>query len=125
MVLANKKKFFIIAGLTVLPLVMAEVALISSRASIKPTIASAYHFDLDENNSPELTDGEGTWTEERRNVTWEYHNASDNPNGHITLNHQGYFGVSSTTINGLTGVENVTATFTGGENCELWVFFCF
>ena len=121
MVLASKKKFFIIAGLTILPLVMAEVALISSRASIKPTIASAYHFDLDENNSPELTDGEGTWTEERRNVTWEYHNASDNPNGHITLNHQGYFGVSSTTINGLTGVENVTATFSGGENSELWL----
>ncbi len=121
MVLASKKKFFIIAGLTILPLVMAEVALISSRASIKPTIASAYHFDLDENNSPELTDGEGTWTEERRNVTWEYHNASDNPNGHITLNHQGYFGVSSTTVNGLTGVENVTATFSGGENSELWL----
>ena len=121
MVLANKKKFFIIAGLTVLPLVMAEVALISSRASIKPSKASAYSYPLDNTNSPELTDGEGTWTDESRNVTWEYHNASDNPNGHITLNHQGYFGVSSTTTNGITGIESVTASFTKGTNGELWL----
>ena len=120
MVLANKKKIFIIAGLTLLPLVMAEVALISSNWSMKPSIAEQETFVLNNDNAPTLSAGEGTMVDEK-NVTWEYHNASDNPSGHVSLGHEGYFGISSSTSWGFTGIQSITVNFTKGTDGELWL----
>lgn len=120
MVLANKKKIFIIAGLTLLPLVMAEVAFISSNWSMKPSVAEQETFVLNNDNAPTLSAGEGTMVDEK-NVTWEYHNASDNPSGHVTLNHKGYFGISSSSSWGFTGIGGLTVNFTGGSGSELWL----
>lgn len=84
--------------------------------SVRPTRASAHTITLNNNNSPDLINGEGT--NDLNGVIWEYHNVSNNANGHITINHQGYFGISSSSNWGYTGIEGITANFSSGE---LWL----
>ena len=71
-------------------------------------------------NSPTLSNGSGTIVDDK-GVVWEYYNASDYSQGHITLNHQGYFGVSSASPYGITGSTDVSANFIAGQNSELWL----
>ena len=71
-------------------------------------------------NSPSLSSGSGTITDDK-GVIWEYYNASDYSQGHVTLNHQGYFGVSSTSPYGITGSTDVSVNFVAGQNSELWL----
>ena len=75
---------------------------------------------LNSSNSPTLTNGEGT-TQDQKNVTWEYHNASDYASGHVSLSHEGYFGVSQYSPYGVTGISELTITFNAGSAGELWL----
>ena len=79
--------------------------------------ANAYTAILNANNSPSLSSGEGTMVDDR-GVTWEYYNASDYASGHITLNSDSYFGISSSTSYGYTGIDGIRASFSSGE---LWL----
>ena len=119
MKLLSKKKLVSIMCATLLPAAALGAVFYASQDIIRGTRASTYNCTLDENNSPSLSNGEGTMTDEK-NVTWEYHDAFNNSNGHVSLNHDGYFGVSSSTIYGYTGIESITATFSGQDN-ELWL----
>ncbi len=104
----------------VLPLGVVGTLLFAANNSIRPSKASAYSMALTNANSPELTNGEGTMTDDK-NVTWEYHNAADLNNGHVTINHQGYFGVSASTDWGYTAIQELTVNFTAGSSGELWL----
>ena len=75
---------------------------------------------LDSSNSPTLSGGEGTMQDEK-NVTWEYHNAADYASGHVSLTHQGYFGVSHSSMYGISGISEVVVTFNAGSDGELWL----
>ena len=119
MVLSKGKKLFALIA-AVLPLGVVGTLFFASNNSIRPSKASAYTASLTNANSPELTNGEGTRVDEK-NVTWEYHNAADLNNGHITLNHQGYFGVSASSAWGYTAIQELTVNFTAGTNGELWL----
>ena len=116
----NKGKKLIAIFAAVLPLGVAGTILFAANNSIRPSKASAYTATLNNANSPELTNGEGTMTDEK-NVTWEYHNAADLNNGHVSLNHQGYFGVSASTDWGYTKIQELTVNFSAGTNAELWL----
>ena len=84
------------------------------------SVADANTLVLNSANSPVLTDGSATRVDDK-NVTWEYSNASDYVSGHVTLNHQGYFGIASSSVYGYTGISNITANFTNNGNSELWL----
>lgn len=87
---------------------------------VRTSADASYTITLDNDNSPTLSSGgEGTMTD-NKGVTWEYHNASDYNAGHITLNHQGYVGVSQNSQYGITSITSITANFSGGDN-ELWI----
>ena len=103
-----------------LPLAVVGTLFVASNNPFNRSKASAYTAVLDNDNAPTLNNGEGTVVDDK-NVTWEYHNASDLANGHVSLSHQGYFGVSSSTTWGYTGISELTATFTCGEGAELWL----
>lgn len=120
MLLAKYKKVFIAIGISVLPLTIVEAVFLGANSNIRPSKASAYTMVLNANNAPTLSNGEGTMVDEK-NVTWEYHNASDLNNGHVSIGHQGYFGVSSSTIYGYTSISELTVNFTVGTNGELWL----
>ncbi len=75
---------------------------------------------LDTANSPILSSGEGTMQDEK-NVTWEYHNASDYALGHVSLTHEGYFGVSRYSPYGITGISGIVVNFDAGSEGELWL----
>ena len=120
MKIVGKTKCYIVIGLTILPLVIAGAALLHSNNTINPSKASQFNAYLNIDNAPELTAGEGAMTDEK-GVRWEYHNASDYLSGHVSLNHQGYVGVSSSTQWGYTEIDSLTVNFTAGENGELWL----
>lgn len=89
--------------------------------SLTPLAATnARVVNLNSSNSPILSNGSGTIVDSR-GVVWEYYNASDYSQGHITLNHQGYFGVSVSSPYGITGTTDITANFSAGQNSELWL----
>ena len=92
-----KGKKLIAIGATMLPLVAVGTLFFTANNAIRPSKASAFTMSLNATNAPTINNGEGTMVDEK-NVTWEYHNASALNNGHVTLNHQGYFGVSSSRI---------------------------
>lgn len=75
---------------------------------------------LDANNSPELTNGEGTM-EDSKGVTWEYHNAEDYASGHVSIGHEGYFGISSNSAWGLSGIQSLRVDYTADAQSELWL----
>ena len=119
MLLEKGKKIFLV-GAAVLPLVVVGALFFAANNNIRPSKASAYTMSLNNNNSPTLNAGEGTMLDEK-GVTWEYRNASDLANGHVTIGHQGYFGVSSSSQYGYTAISELTVNFTAGTDGELWL----
>lgn len=119
MTFTKGKKIFAI-GATTLPLTIVGTLFFTANSNIRPSRASAFSMALNANNSPMLSNGEGTMTDDK-NVTWEYHNASDLNNGHVSIGHQGYFGISSTTDWGYTAISELTVNFTAGTDAELWL----
>lgn len=117
-----KSKILFGIGLAVLPISIVHTALLGS--SLRATKATVLTTVLNNANSPELANGEGTMTDDK-NVTWEYSNASDLNNGHVSLGHQGYFGISASTDWGYSGIESLTVTFSNGEGDELWLLTSF
>lgn len=115
-----KGKKLIAIGATMLPLVAVGTLFFTANNAIRPSKASAFTMSLNATNAPTLNNGEGTMVDEK-NVTWEYHNASALNNGHVTLNHQGYFGVSSSSDWGYTAISELTVNFTSGTDGELWL----
>ncbi len=113
------KKVLLGIGTGVLPLVMTG-AIFFGANNIRPSKASAHSLILNHGNAPTLVNHAGNKVDEH-NVTWEYYNANDNASGHISLDHQGYFGVSSSTDWGYTGIDSLTVTFSKGTNGELWL----
>lgn len=77
-----------------------------------------YNITLDHDNAPTLTGGVGTMIDEK-NITWEYNDCASDASGHVKVNNGGYFGISSSSIYGYTGIDALTASFTGNE---LWLF---
>ena len=119
MILVKGKKLIAMIA-AALPLGVVGTLFFAANNSIRPSKASSYTASLTSANSPELTNGEGTMIDEK-NVTWEYHNASDLANGHVSIGHQGYFGVSASTDWGYTAIQELTVNFTAGTNGELWL----
>ena len=114
------KKTALLISMTLAPVLAIGILFWNSNPLLNKSKASTYFVALDNSNSPTLDAGEGTMIDEN-NVIWEYNNAANNPNGHITLNHQGYFGVSSSSEYGYTKIEGITAYFTKGTTGELWL----
>ena len=115
-----KGKKLIAIGAAMLPFVAVGTLFFTANNAIRPSKASAFTMSLNATNAPTLNNGEGTMVDEK-NVTWEYHNASALNNGHVTLNHQGYFGVSSSSDWGYTAISDLTVNFTSGNDGELWL----
>lgn len=86
--------------------------------NISPLKAEGYSITLDNSNSPVLSTGDGSMVDSK-GVTWEYSNASDYNSGHISLNNEGYFGVSSITNWAYTGINGIVANFNSDN--ELWL----
>ena len=118
--LISKGKKISVIGAAMLPVMIVGGLYIASNNNIRLSKASAFTMSLNTNNSPTLSNGAGTMVDEK-NITWEYSNASDLANGHISLNHQGYFGISSSSIYGYTNISELTVNFTKGTNGELWL----
>ena len=118
MLVSVRKKILFAIGFAALPISIVHTVFLGAR--FMPSKASQYQTVLNANNAPVLTNGEGTMVDDK-NVTWEYHNASDLVNGHVSLGHQGYFGVSSSTDWGYATISAITVNFTSGENGELWL----
>lgn len=115
------KKIALIVGTVVLPGLVVGSVFVVTNNTFNMSKADTYSITLNNDNQPTLTNGEGTMTDDK-NVTWEYHNASANANGHVTLNSDSYFGVSSITDWGITAIGSVTANFTIGSGSEgLWL----
>lgn len=117
MLLEKGKKIALIVGTVVLPGLVVGSVFVATNNTFNMSKADTYSITLNNDNQPTLTNGEGTMTDDK-NVTWEYHNASANANGHVTLNSDSYFGVSSSTTWAITAISSVTVTFTGNE---LWL----
>ena len=98
-------------------------AIISANTGFNMIKASSFTTTLNSNNSPVISAGAGTMVDDK-GVTWEYSNVSDYNNGHITVNAQGYFGVSSSTTWGYTAINGITANFSTTDN-ELWLLTSF
>ena len=116
------KGFFIATGLlgvTVSAGVLASGSLglfLKRNANGEPP----YTRTLDATNQPTLSSGAGTRTDDV-GVIWEYYNASDYANGHVSLSHNGYVGIKSNTPWGIPGITSITADFTVGTGGELWL----
>ena len=80
------KKIGLIIFASMVPVAAMGMVFASNTNYINKTRASAFNIELNSTNKPTLTDGTGTIID-AKGVTWEYYNASDNANGHITLNH--------------------------------------
>ena len=111
----EKKKAFFVTSVTIAPLLVAGTLFFSSTHPITITKASDDKtMVLNSSNSPILSEGEGTMVDSH-GVTWEYHEASNNVSGHVTLNHEGYCGVSQYSAYGYTGISNIEVTFEAGS----------
>ena len=113
----NGKRIALVIGLAVLPAMVMGTILFTSNNVVKRSRATGPSIVLNNTQQPELTAGEGTLID-TKGVTWEYHNASSYPSGHVTLNDDSYVGVSSSSAYGITAINSVVATFTGDE---LWL----
>ena len=99
---------FAAVGLTA----MNNGVMIGTRADDAPYLSNG--------NSPTLSDGSGTMVDSK-GITWEYSNALDLENGHVSIKHGGYFSISSQSAWGLTGITEVKAEFAADANSELWL----
>ena len=113
----NGKRIALVIGLAVLPAMVMGTIIFTSNNVVKRSRATGLSIVLNNTQQPELTAGEGTLIDPK-GVTWEYHNASSYPSGHVTLNNDSYVGVSSSSAYGITAINSVVATFTGDE---LWL----
>lgn len=114
-----KKSSMINFIITAIELVLLTCTIFSIKVSENKKIGYAdlsYNIVLNHSNAPTLVSGEGTRTD-NKGITWEYHNCS-NYSGHVTLNADSYFGISSSN-HGVTGINNLIANFSG--NGELWL----
>ena len=87
---------------------------------VRTNADTVYTITLNSSNSPTLSSGAGTMVD-NKGVTWEYNNAANYASGHVTLNHEGYLGISSSSSYGITQITDVTATFTASSGEELWL----
>ncbi len=118
MLLTLGKKIALIVGTAVVPTLVVGTLFVADSQMLNPLKADGPTITLDSNIQPELDNtGSGTVTD-AKGVTWEYHNASDYASGHVTLNADSYFGVSSSSSYGITAITSVVANFTGNE---LWL----
>ncbi len=118
MLLTLGKKIALIVGTAVVPTLVVGTLFVADSQMLNPLKADGPTITLDSNIQPELDNtGSGTVTD-AKGVTWEYHNASDYASGHVTLNADSYFGVSSSSSYGITAITSVVANFTGDE---LWL----
>ena len=115
-----KGKKIIAIGATMLPVMVVGTLFFTANNPIRASKASAFTMSLNASNAPALNNGEGTMVDEK-NVTWEYHNASSLNNGHVSIGHQGYFGISSASDWGYTAISELTVNFTAGTDAELWL----
>ncbi len=116
----NKGKKIVAVCATALPLLVISTLFFAANNPLSRSKASTYTTTLNNNNSPVLSNGEGTMTDDK-NVTWEYHNASNLVNGHVSIGHRGYFGISASSDWGYTAIEELTVNFTAGSSGELWL----
>lgn len=65
---------------------------------------------LNDSQKPTLVNGAGTMSDDRGTL-WEYENASNYSQGHVSLGHQGYFGIKSTTPWAIPGITSITVDF--------------
>lgn len=122
MLLEKGKKIFLIIGTGVLPAAVAGALFAGSTRSFNPSKADAYQTVLNSTQQPVLnSSGNGTMVRSTNNVTWEYHNAQDYANGHVSLKNGGYFGVSQSSAHGITGISNITVNYSSGSDGELWL----
>ena len=116
----KSKKAFLIIGTVLLPLTTAGALFFGSSDLLKPSKADGTSIVLDENLQPTL-DGSGDGQLlDQKGVKWEYHNAASYPSGHVSIEHQGYFGISSSSDYGITEILSVTVDFESTDN-ELWL----
>ncbi len=94
-----------------------DVAQVSGKNFLVSRASNDNNITLNSQNSPTLSNGSGTIIDDK-GVTWEYFNASDYANGHVTLNSQSYVGVSSASAYGITAINGITVDFSGDE---LWL----
>ena len=119
----KKKNFKEIIGLILsITLVFGAIFVATSNelGRINDSRALGQTIVLNANNSPTISNHNATRVDEK-NITWEYNNVESYASGHVTLNHQGYLGISSNTSWGITGISSVTANFVAGQNSELWL----
>ena len=117
MIIEKGKTFVLMIGAVLLPGMALGAIFAPSKVVLIPSKADGPTITLNSSNQPILSNGEGTRTDEK-GITWEYHNASDYAGGHVQLNSDSYFGISSATNWGITGIGGVTANFSGSE---LWL----
>jgi len=82
--------------------------------------AEGNNIVLNRNNAPTLSNGSGSIVD-NKGVTWEYYNATDYSSGHVTLNHQGYFGIANNSAWGYTGINELSVNFNSTDGDELWL----
>lgn len=75
---------------------------------------------LNNSNAPTLVGGSDDRIDDK-SITWEYRNCASYASGHVKINAGGYFGISSSSIYGYTGINNLSVSFTKGANGELWL----
>lgn len=75
---------------------------------------------LNNSNAPTLVGGNDDRIDDK-SITWEYRNCTSYASGHVKINSGGYFGISSTSIYGYTGINDLSVNFTKGGNGELWL----
>ena len=91
----------------------ANIALRMSRATGTSVV-------LNNSNAPTLSGGAATRVDDK-SITWEYSNCASYASGHVKINAGGYFGISSSSIYGYTGIDGLTVNFTNGGSGELWL----
>lgn len=120
MVISKAKAFSIICAALV-PLTAVEIAFISSNTNlVRAENESAYHSTLNSDHVPSLNDGIGSMVDDK-NVTWNYSNAFNKTDYHVSLGHRGHFEVSSTSVYGYTGIESLKVIFSAQSGSELWL----
>ena len=121
---SNKRNGILIAITSALTLTGVVASFVSSKSFMMNLSANNYSVALNHNNAPTLNNGEGTRLDDK-NITWEYHNASNSANGHVSISNEGYVGISSSSIYGYTGIDGLTINFTANEGSELWLLLSY
>lgn len=113
------KGFFIATGLLGVTVSAGVLASGSLGLFLKRNIpVGDYTRTLDSANQPDLN--AGTMTDDVGTI-WEYSNAHSYAGGHVSLSHEGYFGIKDTTPYGIPGITSLTANFSTVEHGELWL----